>query len=139
MAIEPCPRGEGDRGEQDLVLGLEPGHCLPVIGRPLRSSAVARRGQSDRLTCRNKQEASVASAVQIVVEDTAGGGGAAGLAVDVAGLADRVGAEQVVASVSAGDVLGEHLGTVGGRQPGQLVAAGDDDQAGGAGGQQRAD
>ena len=39
MDVEAGLGGEGDGGQQDLVLGLEPGQRLPVVGGLLRGAA----------------------------------------------------------------------------------------------------
>jgi hypothetical protein len=49
VAVEPGPGGEGDGGEQDVVLGLEPGQGLLVIGGPLGSGAGPGRREGGRL------------------------------------------------------------------------------------------
>lgn len=49
VAVSPRLRGEGDGGEQHLVLGFEPGQGCTVIGGPLRAAARARRRQAERL------------------------------------------------------------------------------------------
>ena len=49
MGVEPGLGGEGDGGEQDLVLGLEPGQGLPVIGGLPGSGAGPGRREDDRL------------------------------------------------------------------------------------------
>ena len=52
VAVRACFGGKGDGGEQDLVLGLEPGQGLPVIGGLLggRYRGLAVRGRVARAT-----------------------------------------------------------------------------------------
>ena len=109
VAVEPGPGGEGDGGEQDLVLGLEPGQGLPVIGGLLGGGAGPGRGEGDRLLGWVQQAGGAGGGVQVVVEHPADGGVALGLAVGVAGLLGGVGAQQVVEGVPAGDVLGDQV------------------------------
>src|SRR5215469_10244638 len=45
VAVEPGLGGEGGGGEQDVVLGLEPGQRLPVIGGPFGNGAGPGRGE----------------------------------------------------------------------------------------------
>ena len=52
MGVEPGLGRQGDCGEQDMVLGLEPGQCLLVTGELLGSGARPLRGDSDRLAAR---------------------------------------------------------------------------------------
>jgi hypothetical protein len=47
VAVQAGLGGEGDGGEQDVVFGLEPGQCLPVIAELLGSGAGARRVDDD--------------------------------------------------------------------------------------------
>ena len=109
MAVEPGPGGEGDGGEQDLVLGLEPGQGLPVIGGLLGSGAGPGRGEGDRLLGWVQQEGGAGGGVQVVVEHPADGLAPVGVAVGVVGLLGGVGAQQVVEGVPAGDVLGDQV------------------------------
>ena len=103
MDVEPGLGGEGDGGEQDLVLLLEPGQRLPVIGGLLgRGGARAGRGEDDRLMRRVQQPGGMGGGVQVVVEHPADGGIALRFAVGVAGLLGGVGAQQVVQGVPAG-------------------------------------
>jgi hypothetical protein len=107
VAAGPAAVGEGNSGEQDLVLGLEPGQRLPVVGGRLGDGAGAGRGESDEVTYRMQQQGGLACGVQVVVEDPADSCLALGLAVGVAGLGVGVGAEQVVEGIPARDMLGD--------------------------------
>jgi len=81
VGVEPGLGGEGDRGEQDLVLGFEPGQGLPVIGGMPGSGAGPGRREDERLLGSVEQAGGAGGGVQVVVEHPA-----SGLApVDVAG------------------------------------------------------
>jgi hypothetical protein len=109
VVAKPGLGGEGGSGEKDLVLGLEPGHCLLVFGGPLRSGARPGRGEGDRLTHRVQQGGSPVGGVQVVVEGPADGFAPFGLGVGVTGLGGGVSPEQVVEGVPAGGVLGDQV------------------------------
>jgi hypothetical protein len=115
VGVEPGPGGEGEGGEQDLVLGLEPGQCLPVVGVPLGSGARPGRGQGDRLMRRVQHEGARTGGVQVMVKGPASGGFALGITVGVAGLGGGVGTQQVVEGIPARGVLADQVG------PGELA------------------
>ena len=65
--------GQVDGADQDLVLGLEPGHRLLVTGQVFRRDAGTRRGEGNRLARWFEQESSGIGGVQVVVEHPVGG------------------------------------------------------------------
>src|SRR5580692_3291004 len=109
VAVEPGSGGEGEGGEQDLVLGLEPGPRLRVIGGLPGSGAGAGRREDDRLLGWVQQYGGARGGMQVVVEHPANGLTPAGVAVGALGLLGGVGAQQVVERVPAGNVLGDQV------------------------------
>ena len=107
MAVGAHAKGNGDGGEQDLVLGLEPSQCLPAIVGSLGVSTRSGRGEGDLLPRWLQQEGGVNRRVQVVVQDPADRGFPVGRAVVDPGLIGGVGAQQVVEGVPAGCVLGD--------------------------------
>jgi len=87
--VEPERDGEGDGGEQDSVLFLEPGQRMPVIGGLLGCSAGAWHGEGDRLMGRVQQMGGTSGGLQVVVEHPADRGIALHFAAGVVGLLRR--------------------------------------------------
>src|ERR1039457_5093518 len=48
VGVEAFARGEADGGEQDLALGLEPGHGLPVVSKTCRGGTRLGQVRADR-------------------------------------------------------------------------------------------
>jgi len=106
---------------------------VPVVGGLPGSGAGPGRGEGDRLLGWGQQVAGGGGGVQVVVEDPADGGVAAGLAAGVVGLLGGVGAQQVVEGVPAGDVLGDQVGAGQLAQQGAGLVLGAAGETGGGG------
>lgn len=100
-------RGEGDHGEQHAVLGLEPGHRLPVTGDRLGDHAgrwgIQGQGHLGWLDHQRRR----VRGMQVVVEESVGG--MPRLVRAAASQVDGVGAEQVVQGVTSMRVLGDQV------------------------------
>src|SRR5215469_1086670 len=107
VAVEPGALGDGDDGQQHVMLGFEPGQCLPVIGERLRSRAMAGWGKRKRTAGRVQRRGGGTAGVQVVVEDPTGGRVPLSFTVVLAAFGEGVGAQQVVEGITAGDVLGD--------------------------------
>ena len=136
MAAEPGLGSQGGGGEQDVIFRLEPGQGLPVVSKVLAGDARYRRDAAGPLARRIEQDSGGMCCVQVLAEHTADGRPPGGLAVEEVSLLGGVGAQQIVAGIPAGDMLGDQVGAGQFRQqaPGQCLL-----EAGQAGGGRRCD
>ncbi|HCT81240.1 MAG TPA: hypothetical protein DGT23_32675 [Micromonosporaceae bacterium] len=103
VGVQTCAGGLFDDREQHTMLRLEPGHGLPVAGRPLRRHPVARWVERDRLAGRTDEQCGALRRVQIVVKQPVDGGIFSGR------LFNGIGTQQVMEGVPAWQVLGKQI------------------------------
>jgi hypothetical protein len=133
VAIEAGLGSQGGAGEQDAMFGFEPGQGLPLADQVLARDARFRWGDTHRRARRIDQHSSGISGMQVMLQHPANAGPPGGIAVKCVSLLGGVGAQQVMAGIAAGGVLGDQVSAdelrqqvprLGQLHAGQVAAAG---------------
>ena len=82
VAVEPGLGGQGRGGEQDVMLGIEPGQCLLVASQVLVRNARLRRCDAQRRARRIDQHGGGVRGMEVVVEHPGNGRPQGGIAVE---------------------------------------------------------